>query len=235
MGSFFETPLQSPWPTIAGPSPYYLPRWRELKNNKGLEKTRVETLRKVVTDAYFHTVPPDGKDNSAAHLQHEAALRKARTASWSLTYFLAQQQIDGLRHYFSELSKMPRDIELDENVLLTCFARAFGCVDANNKVDERRLDELARKWYGYIENMFFDSESTMKEIRDKIAKKMKEAEELAEKQRQNAANGNRPGGFPGAPGGFPAAPGGFPGAPGTQPGGGGVPGAGGGSRPPGGR
>ena len=40
MGSFFETPLQSPWPTLRAPSPYYLPRWRELRNKSKLEKAR---------------------------------------------------------------------------------------------------------------------------------------------------------------------------------------------------
>ncbi|MGH7172033.1 MAG: DUF1570 domain-containing protein, partial [Gemmataceae bacterium] len=218
MGSFFETPLEAPWPTIGGPSPYYLPRWRELRDK--LEKTRVQTLRKVVTDSYFRSVPPDGKSDSDAHRQHKAALRKARITSWSLTYFLAQQKLDGLRRYFTELSKMPRDLELDDTVLLGCFARAFGCVDGNNKVDNNRLSALAREWYGYWERVNFESEPTMKDIRDKIRKKQEEAEKLAQKRQDDAnanANGGRPGMFPGGPGGFPGQPGGFPGQPGRSP------------------
>src|SRR6185437_3746673 len=54
VGSFFETPLQSPWPTIGAPSPYYLPRWRELQDQQakgtkilgGLKGTAADTLRK---------------------------------------------------------------------------------------------------------------------------------------------------------------------------------------------
>ena len=209
MGSFFETPLQSPWPTIGAPSPYYLPRWRELKGKEpgqgGLEKTAVETLRKAVTDHYFRILPPQPKAEGDEHLVYEAALRKARTIAWSLTYFLAQKHLDGLRHYFAELSKMPRDIELDEVVLLNCFARAFGCVDGNNNVDAARLKALADEWYGYWQTVHFESEPVMKEIREKIAKKMQEAEEKAKKQ--NEANNTLQGlgGFPPGmnPGGFP--------------------------------
>jgi hypothetical protein len=217
MGSFFETPLQSPWPTIGAPSPYYLPRWRELRNNSELEKTRLQTLRKVVTDGYFRTVPPDNKDETEVHLRHEAALRKARTVSWSLTYFLAQRKLDGLRQYFKELSKMPRDIELDDTVLLGCFSRAFGCVDANNKVNDTLLASLASEWYGYWDTVNFESESIMKEIRETILKKQKEEEEKAEQQRQNTINnGGQPGVIPGglAPGGLQPGGGNFPRGPG---------------------
>jgi hypothetical protein len=201
MGSFFETPLQSPWPTIGAPSPYYLPRWRELKgkgaNEGGLEKTAVDTLRKVVTDGYFRTLPSADKPDGEEHVHYEAALRKARTASWALAYFLAQKHLDGLRHYFVELSKMPRDIELDDTVLLGCFARAFGCVDGNNKVDEAKLKALASEWYGYWQTVHFESEPIMKEIREKIAKKVKEDEEKAQKQSEENNGQQGPGVFPG--------------------------------------
>jgi len=200
MGSFFETPLQSPWPTIGALSPYYLPRWRELKakdsNQGGLEKTNVDTLKKVVTDGYFRALPADSKPDSAEHRLHEAALRKARTVSWSLTYFLAQRHLDGLRQYFTELSKMPRDIELDDTVLLGCFARALGCVDGNNKVDEAKLKALANEWYGYWASQHFESEQIMKEIREKIAKKVKEDGEKAKKASEGTNGQQGPGNFP---------------------------------------
>ena len=195
MGSFFETPLQSPWASVGAPSAYYLPRWNELKT-KGFERTPGDTLRKVVTDAYFHNLPPEGEPDSSVRHLHDAALRRARTAAWSLTYFLARDrthsrpelkkshEMDGLGRYFEELSKMPRDIELDDEILLGCFARAFGCVDANNKVNKAKLDALARDWYSYMENVHFDSESLMKEIREIFRKK------LAESQSQGEGNDN---------------------------------------------
>jgi hypothetical protein len=200
MGSFFETPLQSPWPTIGAPSPYYLPRWRELKakdpNQGGLEKTAVDTLRKVVTDGYFRSLPSDGKPDSVEHRLYEAALRKTRTVSWSLAYYLAQKHLDGLRHYFTELSKMPRDVELDDTILLGCFARAFGCVDGNNKVNDAKLKSLANDWYGYWQTVHFESEQIMKEIREKIAKKVKEDEEKAKNANQENSTQQGSGFFP---------------------------------------
>lgn len=216
MGSLFETPLQSPWPTTGAPSPYYLPRWRELKakdsTRGGLEKTSLDTLRKVVTDGYFRTLPREGRGDSEHHL-HEAALRKGRTVAWSLTYFLAQQKLDGLRHYFAELSKMPRDIELDDTVLLGCFARAFGCVDANNKINDSELRKLANEWYGYWQNVHFEWETTMRDIRKKIADKMKESQDKAQKENEPNAAQPGPGLFPGM------IPGGAPAGGATQPGG----------------
>jgi hypothetical protein len=201
MGSFFETSLQSPWPTIGAPSPYYLPRWRELKakdpSQGGLEKTAVDTLRKVVTDGYFRSLPSDGKPDSVQHRLYEAALRKTRTVSWSLAYYLAQKHLDGLRHYFTELSKMPRDMELDDTVLLGCFARAFGCVDGNNKVNDAKLKSLANDWYGYWQTVHFESEPVMKEIREKIAKKVKDDEENAKNANEQNNTQQGPGFFPG--------------------------------------
>lgn len=224
VGSFFETPLQSPWPTIGAPSPYYLPRWRELKSKEpaqgGLEKTALDTLRKVVTDSYFRSLPSEGKAEKGRI--YEAALRKARTVSWSLAYFLTQKHLDGLRQYFVELSKMPRDIELDDKILLGCFARAFGCVNANNKVDNAKLKTLANEWYGYWQSVHFESEPIMKEIRETIAKEVKEAEEKAQKPDENNMQqfqgmfpGMNPGGGPQQPGANP--PGGSGRPPGLNP------------------
>ena len=50
-----------------------------------------------------------------------------RASAWALTYFLAQQKLTGLQAYFKELSKMPRDIDLDDKALIACFARAMNC------------------------------------------------------------------------------------------------------------
>ncbi|HEY7313830.1 MAG TPA: DUF1570 domain-containing protein [Gemmataceae bacterium] len=234
MGSFFETPLQSPWPSMGAPSAYYLPLWNDLKG-KGFEKTPGLTLRKVVTDAYFRAVPEEGKSGSAERKDHDVAVRRARTAAWSLTYFLAtsKAQFPKLQTYFKELSKMPRDIELDDEILLGCFARAFGCVDASNKVDNGKLDRLAREWYGTMDNVHFDSEGTMKKIREVFRDKLKEMQE-AGKDKGGQGQVDPRTGFPMQPGGngrFPQqgpGPGGVV-PPGPVPNGGAQ---GGGNRPP---
>jgi hypothetical protein len=227
LGSFFETPLESPWAGIGAPSSYFLPRWHELKA-KGFEKKPEDTLTKIVTDAYFRGLPSAVEKDSAAHTAYEHAVRKARTAAWSLTYFLAKQKLEGLQHYFKELGKMPRDIELDDEVLLGCFARAFSAVDANNKVDKAQLAKLAKEWYSYMDNVKFESESTMKQIREIFRKKLQES------QSQNTAGQGQVDPNTGQPlqGGLPGMllPGGGRGAPG-----GGATPPGGGNTPPGGR
>jgi hypothetical protein len=235
LGSFFETPLQSPWAGIAAPSSYYLPRWHELKA-KGFEKKPEDTLTKVVTDAYFRSLPAQVEKDSPAHMAYENAVRKARTAAWSLTYFLAKQKLDGLQQYFKELGKMPRDIELDDEVLLGCFARAFGAVDSHNKVDKAQLAKLAKEWFSYMDNVKFESESTMKTIREIFRKKLQESQNQNNIAGQGQIDPNTgqplqgglpgmlmPGGGRGGPGNGTPPPGGIqpPGGRGGRPGGGG--------------
>src|SRR5262245_51039792 len=53
LGSFFETPLQSPWPGTGAPSSYWLPRFKELDKERKLGATPYDTLVQVVTDGYF--------------------------------------------------------------------------------------------------------------------------------------------------------------------------------------
>jgi hypothetical protein len=236
LGSFFETPLQSPWAGIGAPSSYYLPRWHELKA-KGFEKKPEDTLTKVITDAYFRNLPPEGAKDTPLHTLHENALRKARTAAWSLTYFLAKQKLEGLQHYFKELGKMPRDIELDGDVLLGCFARAFSAVDANNKVDKAQLAKLAKEWYSYMDNVKFESESTMKMIREIFRKKLQESQSQSiAGQGQVDPNTGQPyqGGLPGMlmPGGRGGQQGGVTPPGGTAPPGGRGGRSGGGNNPP---
>src|SRR5207302_8882317 len=98
-----------------------------------------QLLLSVIGNDYFKESPK--KDPSV----------KARATAWALTYYLAQKRLDGLYSYYKELSRLPRDLELDGDALLDCFARAFGCVDAANKRDDRKLADLADAWMNYIE------------------------------------------------------------------------------------
>ena len=132
---------------------------------------------------------------------------------------------------------MPRDIELDDEVLLGCFARAFGAVDSHNKVDKAQLEKLAKEWFSYMDNVKFESESTMKTIREIFRKKLQESQsQNIAGQGQVDPNTGQPlqGGLPGVlmPGGR-----GGPGNGATPPGGGTVPPggrgrSGGGNNPP---
>jgi hypothetical protein len=190
MGSFFETSPQAPWPTIGGPSFYWLPLFRELK----AEKTPYDTLRTVVTDGYFRTVPPRGEAGSLVRKAHDEALRKARATSWALTYWLAKEKVDGLRRYCKELGKLPRDLELDESTLLEAFARALNAVDGANKPDPAKLATLAERWFDFMNNETLDSEGLRKQIKEYY----KDNQQTIEKM----SNPGGPGGGPGFPGGL---------------------------------
>jgi hypothetical protein len=200
MGSFFEAPLQSPWDGIGAPSPYWLPRFKELNKAKKLGKTPYDTLVSVVTDGQFRSKPGVGE-------KPETHLRKARAAAWALAYYLATNDAmrPGLQRYFKELGRMPRDVDLDGDVLLTCFARAFDCLDDMGKPSKTRLTALATRWINAINVVPLEAEAIHKQIREFYAEMHK---------RQSAPPGTRPG--TGGPGGRP---GGAPGLPGGRPGG----------------
>jgi hypothetical protein len=195
MGSFFETPLGSPWTSTGAPNMEHLPNFKDYLKLKRLEKTSSDTIRKVVTDAYFREY---GKSKDPA------MERKARAATWALTYFLMQTRPEGMLRYYKELSKQPRDVELDEDTLMGCFARAFDLVDSSNKnVDAKRLDLMGRQWYDHMNNTRLDFQEGIDGIREFIAKVTKDA--------TDAPPPSGPGRGPGGPGrGGPGAPGGAP-------------------------
>jgi hypothetical protein len=243
LGSFFETPLQSPWRSIGAPSPYWLPRYRELSKEKKHWKSPYDALVKVVTDEYFRKIDPADllaeagkaaaagpqdifgmlqtqpgeKGNDIQKRARERTLRKGRAAAWALTYYLAEQKLDGLRRYFKELARMPRDIELDDHVLLECFARAFDCLGPDKKPSEAKLTALANSWDTYIKVKPLEAEVIHQKIREAYAK-------MSIAPPPNAGN-NNPGGVPGLGG---------PGFPGPGPGVGPGPGPGRGDQRPGG-
>jgi hypothetical protein len=203
MGSFFETSPQSPWPTIGAPSFYWLPLFKELKADGKLEKTPYDTLRKVVTDGYFRSLPPRGEAGSPGRLLHDEALRKARTTAWSLAYWLAQDEkvakIDGLRRYCKELSKLPRDLELDDSTLLEAFARALDAVDGANKPDPAKLSRLAESWFNRMNNETLEYEGLRKQIKEFYKDNQRKTEKNPNPAADNPAG---PGGVPGLPGGI---------------------------------
>jgi hypothetical protein len=174
MGSFFETPLQSPWGGAGGASPYWLPRFREALKGKKYGANDYETLVQVVTDAGFRARPARVKPRqgesieSAARRVQETQQRRARAAAWALTFYLAngEKTLDGLRRYFKELALMPRDVELDDQVLLSAFARAFDCVNPDRSINKARLTTLANRWISFINSQHLEAESVHKQIRE---------------------------------------------------------------------
>ncbi len=161
MASFFETAPESPWPGIGARSFYWLPLFKEARQIQ--LRNAYDTLRQIVTDKSFRTLPPDGK-HPAEHHAHVAAQRQVRAAAWALFYYLAQENRHGLRAYMAEMQNMPRDMELDDALLWGAFARAMGCVNAAGKPDSAKLTALANHWYAYMGNTQLESEEVHQEI-----------------------------------------------------------------------
>lgn len=139
VGSFMQTPYGSPWRSYGGPHWSHLLSFRELKEKKKLPSRSHDLLLKVIRNEFFTAA--DRKDPS----------EKARSTAWALTYYLAQKRLDNLHRYFKELSRLPRDIDVEGDALVACFARAFDCVDADKRLDEAKLGQLAEEWMAWIE------------------------------------------------------------------------------------
>jgi len=207
MGSFFEMPLQSPWGGPGFPNPYWFPRFKEnykstLYNKApgGKDPSSYDALVSVVTDAGFRSKPRPG-ETPESHLRH------GRASAWALTYFLARNELGSLRKYFQELSQMPRDLVLDDKVLLAAFARAFNCANTDGSPNKGKLTALADRWIRFIDTQSLELEAVHKRIRDYYQQVT-----TAARQKQQ---GN-PGGAGGPGGAGPVKPGGN-----NRPGGGG--------------
>ncbi len=210
IGSFFETPFEAYWPGTGAPHWNYLTRFQLWKDAKKLDKPD-EALRKVVTDAYFHE----------AHADHEArtdhdkdAILKARTMTWSLTYFLAQQYLDQLLRYYQELAAMPRDMELGEDALAALFVKAFDLGEGSAGIGSAKAKDLARKWYEYMSRDTHlevaqvlalakkREEARVKKLQEIAAAKKAEAEAMAAARAANLQS-LQPGQLPNVGGGYP--------------------------------
>ena len=184
MASFFDTPKGSYWSGTGAPNVTYLVNFKLWEHNKRLEKNPTEALKSVVTDRYFHKIKESKtKENAEA---------KARTMTWALVYYLANKKRDGLLRYYQELANQPRDLDLDEDVLLGCFGRAFGLMDPKKPdvVDENALNNFAQAWYTFIKNTPLEIDELLK---DAIKKHPRTTIIHTPYPGRNPA-GNRPGG-----------------------------------------
>ena len=178
MGSFFETPPMSPYVSAGGPSSEYLPLWKNMKKAKLFGKTTenprfdaAETLRLVVTDSYFRQVHKEGTYSS---LRRRRPRRGHWPTSWRpITSSMAPRRTwMACKVYFKEVSKMPRDIELDEDALLYCFCKSFGLLDDNGKVDTKgaKFQIFAGTWETFLEQEEPELRTVVTSIHEKTKK-----------------------------------------------------------------
>ena len=91
--------------------------------------------------------PDENKKKSKADLDI-----KARTTAWALSYYLSREKLPGLREFYLQLSRMPRDLHLDEKTVLHTFCRAFNLMKGE-EIDRPELDRFAQNWIDYMKKV----------------------------------------------------------------------------------
>ena len=125
---------------FAGPSWTYLVHFKLMDMEHKLDKDPEQIarlLRHVVTDGPFHR---------AARSRQPTDILHSRTMVWSLCYYLAQRNLDGLRRFCQELAQLLRDLDFDTEIYFDCFARAFGLEDPKQP---GRIDPVKLRQLGY--------------------------------------------------------------------------------------
>jgi len=140
LASLFEIPKGAFWHGTGSQNQQFLAQFQVWNEQKKLDKAP-EALMGVVTDRYFRRVA-DAKNK-------ENSENRAKTLAWTLNNYLSEKKLDGLIQYCKELRELPRDLELNDEILALTFARAFGLCDPNNpdKIDPVKFTALANDWY----------------------------------------------------------------------------------------
>ena len=158
-----------------------LVRLNQFKPNDKPKANPGDIVRNIVTDAYFtaalngldaddvklpfpHTSKKLGPPGTAVgagpphpplvdkRTRYEFLNAKAQATAWSLYYYLARADQAGLTRFHAELSKMPRDLPLDENTRVLAFARAFNLtLDLKRTDDRQTFAEFGTTWLQYME------------------------------------------------------------------------------------
>ena len=114
-----------PWLTLGEPNPEFVFLLTKLKRENELDQG-ADVIRRIVQRWLFPQSPHSS--------QGRGRTEQSRGNRLVLCFHLARKEPARLKRYFEELARMPRDLELDDEVLLACFARAMDAWDPNRKV-----------------------------------------------------------------------------------------------------
>jgi hypothetical protein len=151
LASYFDTPRGALYSGVGLPSWSQLVAFKHYRKNNRLGGSAQNCLMSTITDHFFSSAKQaalgekDDKDGKPS--EHEEI---ARSTAWAFVYFCAiNKKMPNLLRLGDELSRLPRDLDLDENTLQACFARAFDMVDAKDpgKADQNKLRGLAEQWF----------------------------------------------------------------------------------------
>lgn len=164
LASFFETPKGAFFPGVGMPS------WTNLldfkhhrrKSNLGTPK---DVLDQVITDGYFRKarasaalVQPGQEKRAALEERANRDREIARSTAWALIYYLAKEQkLHSVLQFTEQLKKLPRDLDLNEQVLRGSFKQAFELTDA-------QVQSFADAWFAEMQNYLLPMPSQYEQV-----------------------------------------------------------------------
>jgi hypothetical protein len=219
------------YPGGGGPHWAYMRYYEEMRESKLINNGNAsEMFVDTVLDDHFRSArKAEALQKSLSHKTEEGDSKatpaeelyaRARTLAWSVVYFLAKARFNEFIAFMDELTKLPRDAELDGDAVIGAFGRAYGIGNAGlvgAGVDTRRFMGIGLEWADFMSK------------EQSPSRKLKLDDVVVRGPATGAPGVGPGGGFPGGPpgGGFPPGgggpPGGIGGPPGA-PGGGGRPG-----------
>lgn len=208
LAAFFETPSGALYPTVGAPSWTHLVSFKHFESKDKRERfaVRSKVLGNVITDTYFLEArqlskeAADRRDSDDAQWRAKEAWELARCTSWAFVYYLAQdRKLHYLFRFGEELDKLPRDMDLNDQVLQGAFAKAFDMTDTRNarQVDEIKLKNMASYWFEMISGANLE----LMLVQDHYAKERAKIDPSLVKSTGSAPPGSIGGGAPMPPGG----------------------------------
>jgi hypothetical protein len=183
LSGFFATSGVMPYPTVGLPHASNLVALNYYRATKQLGKSG-DVLANVIDDRYFRTAhralletaDAENADKLAERARIQTEL--GNSTAWALVYYLIERRRDpmGLFRYCQELNALPRDLDLDEQVLEGLFARAFNLGQANDpsKLDAAKTAAFANGWFSELSGITLENpeiQFEMLETRRLAAKK----------------------------------------------------------------
>ncbi|MCS7045722.1 MAG: DUF1570 domain-containing protein [Gemmataceae bacterium] len=166
LASYFDTPYGALFSGVGLPSWSHLIAFNYYRKDKERLGVSFEALMRTISDRYFRDLRMAEDDQrqvannkekqddkgDAAKVQREVA----QSSAWALTYYLLyNKKLPQLMRYLDEIAHLPRDLEIDDKVLQSCFGRAFDLMDRSNprQLDLDRVRLFARDWYSFMDGV----------------------------------------------------------------------------------
>jgi len=150
------------YPGGGGPSWAYMRYFEEMKE-KGLLNDFARVFLGTVLDKDFQAAKErarqtlaqkkSGEEGDSKATQAEVLAERARTLSWALVYFLAKDKFAEFEVFLQELSKLPRDAELDAYAVAKAFATAFRLSTTaldNDLFDVKQFQFIGKEWMDFM-------------------------------------------------------------------------------------